>query len=311
MKKLIIIVLFLSGLSSLKAQQDILVSHYMFNHMLLNPAYAGSKDYMMATLLYRKQWAGFKGAPVTQVASLHGPLGLSNFGWGVQINHDKIGVTDRTEAFLNAAYHLPLNSKWKLSIGLRGGGSMYNYKNSDLIYWDVNDPAFSEDKVQEFQPNAGWGTMLYTDKIYFGLSMPNVVSYDPDDNLSVDLNDSGKTVPHQVRHYYASAGIAIELNSDVVLKPNMLARHTPNAPVEYDFNLNVLLGKVFWIGASYRTNDCWVALFEVQLTKQLHLGYSYDFTITDVKDYSSGSHEIMLGFDFGYDIMKVKTPRYF
>lgn len=311
MKKILIIIFFLSGISSLKAQQDILVSHYMFNQLLLNPAYAGSKEYMMATLLYRKQWVSFKGAPVTQVASLHAPLGLTNFGWGVQINHEKIGVTDRTDLYINAAYHLPLTSKLKLSLGLRGGGGYYSYKNSDLIYWDVNDPAFAGDKVSKFLPNIGSGAYLHTDKFYIGISTPTIISYDPEDNLSINLNDSGKTVFHQVRHYYATGGIALELNSDVVLKPSILVKHTPNAPVEVDYNLNVLLGKLFWIGGSYRTGDSFVALFEIQLGKQLHLGYSYDFTFTNVKNYSSGSHEIMLGYDFGYDIMKIKTPRYF
>lgn len=311
MKKIILILLFLSGITSLKAQQDILVSHYMFNQLLLNPAYAGSKEYMMATLLYRKQWVNFKGAPETQVASLHGPVGLSNFGWGLQINHDKIGVTDQTDVFINAAYHLPLTLKMKLSVGLRGGGGYYSYKNSDLIYWDANDPAFAGDKVSKFLPNIGWGAYLHTDKFYVGISTPNIISYNPGDGVSINLNDSGKTIPHLVRHYYATAGIALELNPDIVLKPSILVKHTPNAPIETDFNLNVLLGKLFWIGGSYRTGDSFVALFEIQLGKQLHLGYSYDFTFTDVKNYSAGSHEIMIGYDFGYDIMKVKTPRYF
>lgn len=311
MKKLIIVLFFVCGISSLKAQQDILVSHYMFNHLLINPAYAGSKEYMMATLLYRKQWTGWKGAPETQIASLHSPLGLTNFGWGLQINHDKIGVTDKTEAFLNASYHLKLNQKWKLGIGLRGGGSIYSYRNSDLIYWDENDPAFAKDKVSKFLPNVGWGAFLYTQKIYAGISTPTLISYDPEHNFSINLDESGKTIPHQVRHYYATAGIALELNPDVVLRPSILVKHTPNAPVEYDFNLNVLLGQLIWLGGSYRTGDSFVALFELQLSKQWRIGYSYDFTFTDVSDYSSGSHEIMLGYDFGYDIMKVKTPRYF
>ena len=84
-----------------------------------------------------------------------------------------------------------------------------------------------------------------------------------------------------------------------------------NAPVEADFNVNVLLAQVLWVGGSYRTGDSFVALIELQLTKKFRLGYSYDFTTTDVKNYSAGSHEIMIGYDFGYDIMKVKTPRYF
>ncbi len=290
-------------------QQDILVSQYMFNHLLLNPAYAGTKDYMMATLLYRKQWVDFKGAPTTQIATLHGPVGLTNFGWGASISHDKIGVTDRTDAYLNAAYHLPVGPKMKLSVGLRAGGGYYSYKNSDLIYWDANDPLFAGDKTSKFVPNIGAGAYLYTDKYYVGVSVPNVISYDTTKVLSLNMN--GNVVPNEVRHYYITAGIALEVNPDVVLKPSILVKYVQNAPVEADFNVNVLFAQIIWVGASYRTGDSFVALLELQLTKKFRLGYSYDFTTTDVKNYSAGSHEIMIGYDFGYDIMKVKTPRYF
>lgn len=290
-------------------QQDILVSQYMFNHLLLNPAYAGSKDYMMATLLYRKQWVDFKGAPTTQVASLHAPIGLTNFGWGALVSHDKIGVTDRTDVYANAAYHLPVGNKLKLSMGIRAGGGFYSYKNSDLIYWDANDPAFAGDRTSTFLPNIGAGIYLYGNKFYAGLSVPTIISYDPTKSLSI--NSNGTVVPRQVRHYFATTGVALELSPNVVFKPSVLVKYVQNAPVEADFNASVLLSQILWIGASYRTNDSFVALLEFQLTKQLRFGYSYDFTTTDVKNYSNGSHEIMLGYDFGYDIMKIKTPRYF
>jgi type IX secretion system PorP/SprF family membrane protein len=301
--------LVISGLSAY-GQQDILVSQYMFNHLLLNPAYAGSKEYMMATLLHRQQWMKFKGAPVTQVASIHGPLGLTNFGWGALISHDKIGVTDRTDVYLNAAYHLPVSKKMKLSVGLRAGGGYYSYKNSDLLYWDENDPAFAGDRVSKFLPNIGTGAMLYTDKFYLGLSVPTIISYDPTQSLSINTK-SGEVIPHQVRHYFASTGVALEVHPDVVIRPSVLVKYVQNAPVEMDFNLNFLLAKTVWVGGSYRTGDSFVALLELQLTKKLRLGYSYDFTFTDIKNYSQGSHEIMIGYDFGYDLMKVKTPRYF
>src|SRR5436190_13795180 len=100
MKKILAIILFISAFQQVNAQQDILVSQYMFNHLLLNPAYAGSKEYIQATLLYRKQWVNFKGAPETQVATAHGPWGLTSLGWGATISHDKAGVTDRTDAYL-------------------------------------------------------------------------------------------------------------------------------------------------------------------------------------------------------------------
>jgi type IX secretion system PorP/SprF family membrane protein len=310
MKKLLIIIVFLNCASSVNAQQDILVSQYMFNHLLLNPAYAGSKDYMMATLLYRKQWIDWKGAPETQVATIHGPLGLTNFGWGLMLSHDKISVTDRTDAYLNAAYHLTLSPNLKLSLGLRGGGGYYSIKNSDLIYWDAGDPTFAEDRVTKFLPNVGCGTYLYSDKFYAGVSVPTIISYDPSKGLSVDLS-SGEVVPRQVRHYFATTGYAIVFNPDFVLTPSVLAKFVHHTPLEIDYNLNMLIGQLIMLGGSYRTGDSFVALFELQLGRQWRLGYSYDFTFTDVKDYSSGSHEIMIGYDFGYDIMKIKTPRYF
>ena len=307
MKKILTIIFFLVIIQQVRAQQDVLISQYMFNQLLLNPAYAGSKDYMMATLLYRKQWVGFKGAPETQVATLHSPWGLTSLGWGVTISHDHIAVTDKTEGYLSLAYHLKVSEKFKLGMGIKGGGQFYSQKNSEIKFWDEGDPAFIEDK-SGFQPNVGAGVFLYSNMLYAGLSVPTIISYPPTETLTIS---NGDLVPHQVRHYYATAGVAIPINEDVLVKPSILVKYVKAAPVEADFNLNFLFANIIWIGGSLRTGDSFVAMVEVQLSKQWRLGYSYDFTTTDVKDYSSGSHEIMIGYDFGYDIMKMKTPRYF
>src|SRR5690349_4422636 len=106
MKKVLVLILFVAGLQQVNAQQEVLVSQYMFNPLLLNPAYAGSKEYMMATLLYRKQWVNFEGAPETEIATLHGPLGLKQLGWGVTLSNDHLGVENRTDGYLSLAYHL-------------------------------------------------------------------------------------------------------------------------------------------------------------------------------------------------------------
>ncbi|MFM2206303.1 MAG: hypothetical protein RL213_278 [Bacteroidota bacterium] len=308
--KLLTAALLLTGLRPVVAQQDILVSQYMFNHLLLNPAYAGSQDYMMSSLLYRNQWVNFDGAPVTQVGSIHGPLGLTNFGWGALISHDKIGVTGRTDVYANGAYHLPLNSEMKLSLGLRAGGGYYTCKNSDLNLWDSNDQVFAADKVSRFLPNVGAGAYLYTRKYYAGISAPTLISYDPEKALSVKLTGN-EFVPRQVQHFFLTAGTVFELNPDVVMKPSFLLKYVGNAPLEADINLNFLLANMLWVGASYRTGDALVGLLEFQVNRKLRIGYSYDFTFSDIKDYSAGSHEFMVGYDFGYDIMKMKTPRYF
>jgi type IX secretion system PorP/SprF family membrane protein len=309
MKKILSLILFISAFQQAFAQQDILVSQYMFNPLLLNPAYAGSKEYMQATLLYRKQWVNVKGAPETQVATIHGPWGLTSFGWGFTLSHDRIGVTDRTEASISAAYHLKLSEKMKLGVGIKGGGDFYSYDNEALKYWDHDDLLFAEDHTKGFEPNIGAGAYLYSEKFYFGLSVPTIINDNPPDSLALSAPD---LVEHHVRHYYATAGVVIPVSGEeVIAKPSILARYVPNAPTQFDFNLNFLFSKLLWVGGSYRTGDSFVAILELQLTNKLRLGYSYDVTTSKLKDYSAGSHEIMIGYDFGYDIDKIKTPRYF
>jgi type IX secretion system PorP/SprF family membrane protein len=310
MKKFFLMAILGAGSFVSRAQQDILLTQYMFNNLLVNPGYAGSKEYMMATLLYRNQWVGWDNAPTTQVASLHGPLGLTNLGWGGLISHDHEGVTDRTDVYANFAYHLTLNPNWKLGLGLRGGFGYVVHKLPE-VFWDVSDPIYSNDKVNNILPNLGAGAYLYNkEKYYVGVAAPEVLSYDPDRSLSFDID---KDIYKQVRHYFVSAGAAVKLREDgeLMMRPSILMKYTKNAPLEGDFNLMFILNQRVWIGGTYRTGDAIAGVLELQLTKQLRLGYSYDFTTTDIKDYSSGSHEIMLGYDFGYDIQKMKTPRYF
>jgi type IX secretion system PorP/SprF family membrane protein len=307
MKKLILLpivcLMWMAGYS----QQHPMLSQYMFNGLILNPAYAGSKDYISTGLLYRKQWVEFDGAPVTQTAFIHGPLKSRKVGIGFSLINDKIGVTNRTDAYGSYAYHLKVGERGKFSMGLQAGVSYYNARLSDLIYWDKNDPVFAEEVQTNLLPNAGVGVYYYERKFYAGLSVPHLLSYDPQKSLSFEV----EKVPHQVRHYFFSSGYVAEVNDDFKIKPSVLVKYVPDTPVEFDINCNVLLANTFWIGASYRTGDAIVGIIEYQITRKMRLGYSYDATISDIRNHSSGSHEIMLGYDFGYDIMKMKTPRYF
>ncbi len=306
MKTLRILALFLIISATAQAQQHPMVSQYMFNGLLLNPAYAGSKDYVSTAALYRKQWVDFKGSPETQTISIHGPLKNRRMGLGFSILNDHIGVTNRTDFMGSYAYHIP-TGRGKLALGLQAGATYFRAKLTDLIYWDQDDEVFAADIQSNLLPNAGAGIYYYSRNFYAGLSVPQLLDYDPGKSLSFDI----KQVPHQTRHYFLHTGYVIEASEDFKIKPSVLVKYVPNAPVEVDMNVNFLFNNIFWIGGSYRTNDAVVALVEYQLTRKLRLGYSYDFTLTELKNYSSGSHEIMLGYDFGYDIMKMKTPRYF
>ncbi len=288
-----------------EAQQDVLISQYMFNPLLINPAYAGSKDYIMATALYRKQWTGFEGAPETEVATIHGPLKNKNFGLGLTILHDQIAVTNRTDVFAEFAYHMDLNSKWRLGLGLQGGFSAYKFTTPSKV-WNTDDPLY-QTPPSSLNPNFGLGAFLRTSNFYVGLSAPSLLDYDSTKSLNISSTNTFQST----RHYFLTTGYAFDGNPDLVIKPSILAKYVPDAPVEFDFNVNVLFVQTFWLGASYRTNDAIVGIVEFQISKKLRIGYSYDFTTSDISKYSDGSHEVMIGYDFGYDIMKMKTPRYF
>jgi type IX secretion system PorP/SprF family membrane protein len=307
MKKIFLIAILATGALSTRAQQDILITQYMFNHLLVNPGYAGSKEYVNATLLYRNQWVGWDNAPTTQIATINGPLGVTNLGWGGLITHDHEGVLDRTNIYATFAYHIRVSDKLKLGMGLSGGAGIFVRKVPDKV-WDTADPAYISNE-NDVLPNMGAGLYLYGDRFYAGLSNPEVISYDPSRTLSID---PGKEAYKEQRHYFFASGVAFPLNGEnLMLRPSFLIKYARNAPVEGDLNLMLILNQKIWIGGSFRTGDAIAAIIEFQFTKQLRLGYSYDYTTTEIKNYSNGSHEIMLGYDFGVDFEKVKTPRYF
>ncbi|MDF2435787.1 MAG: hypothetical protein K0Q95_163 [Bacteroidota bacterium] len=308
MKKLLLIptTIFLFLQISSFAQQDIMISQYMFNGLLLNPAYSGTHKYFSSTLLHRNQWVGLEGAPKTSVFSVDGPIHNERMGVGLIISNDHIGVSDQTDIYGNYSYQLPLGDG-KLSFGIKAGVSKYTYQFDELVYWDNNDQVFLGNRSSSWLPKFGSGLYYYTNKWYAGLSVPTLIAYDPHNNFGTDVNNS----KFARRHYYAVSGYVFDLNPNFKLKPSILLKYVAAAPVEADLNMHILYREQLWLGVSYRTNDAISTMIEYQTNGRFRIGYAYDFTTSKIKQYSSGTHEIMIGYDFGKEIIKVKTPRYF
>lgn len=288
------------------AQQDALFSHYMFNGMYINPAYAGSKEFISSTLIARKQWAGFEGAPSTQIASIHAPLSNRKIGLGAVISNDKIGITNQTEFYGSYAYHIELDNS-KLSLGLNAGFTYFKSKFSELTVWDTDDPVYETNSLSNILPNFGAGIYYYSRSFYAGLSAPQLISYDPEQPLSIEVEKVHKLS----RHYYLNSGMIIATAGELKFRPSFMVKYAANSPIQYDINLNMLISDIIWIGGSYRSGDAVVALLEYQVNKKLRIGYSYDMTLSDIRSHTSGSHEIIIGYDFGINVLKMKTPRYF
>lgn len=304
------IILLIGALSctSLSAQQDPMVSQYPFSGHFVNPAYAGSHPYANLTLIARKQWVGFEGAPFTSYLSFDTPVEKYNIGWGALLSHDIIGVTQRTEVAGTFAYHLKFGEKATLAAGLRGGLTYYQARLTDLIYWDQNDVVFANDIDGKVLPNVGLGVYYYMERFYAGISIPGVLSYERGSFLNISTADA----PFLERHYYFISGVVIPAGQNLDIKPAVMLRYTENAPLEADFNLSFFFFRTLWVGGSYRTGDGILGMVEYQATKNLRVGYAYDLALTNMRKYNDGSHEIMLAWDFiKDDELRYKSPRFF
>jgi type IX secretion system PorP/SprF family membrane protein len=307
MKKLIICFAAIAFISpEVNAQQDPMLTQYMFNGLYLNPAYAGSHKYWSSTLTYRNQWVGIEGAPETAVAAVDGPLPNKNMGLGLVIMHDRIGVTRQNTAIANYSYHLKVGNEAKLALGVNAGISQFSAKLTDLTVWD-QDQVFQNDVTSKILPRFGIGAYFYAKKYYVGFSIPTLFAYQRGTDFNFDLTKSS----FLRRHYLLTGGYVFNLSRDFKLKPSILLKYVQNTPLEADLNMSVVYKDMFWLGASFRTGDAISFIIEYQTNSYFRVGYAYDLTFSKLRSYSSGSHEIMIGIDFGKDLVKVKTPRYF
>lgn len=308
MKKSLIIILTSLIWSGVYSQQDPMVTQYMFNGLYLNPAYTGSHDYWTSTISYRSQWVGaqFDGAPQTAIAAVDGPIHGKNMGLGFIFSHDRIGVT-RTNSFMaQYAYQIKLKKTSKLALGINGGVSQFNANLTDVLIWDEQDEVYSN-RLSKIVPRFGAGIYYYSDKHYIGISVPTLFAYEDGNEFSFDLSKAS----FLRRHYLLTGGLVLRVSDNVKLKPSTLLKYIPNAPFEADINFSAIFKDQFWIGASYRTGDAVAVLLEYQSNSYFRIGYSYDITFSGLRNYQNGSHEIMIGVDFGKNLTKVKTPRYF
>lgn len=289
------------------AQQEVMVSQYMFNQLFLNPAYAGSHPYMSSSLLHRAQWLRIEGAPQTSMMAIDAPLMKGKMGAGLSIVHDQIGVSRDLDIAGHYAYHIRVNGTSKLAFGLRAGISLYSARLSDLTYWDANDQVFQANISNKPVGKFGFGMYWYDERSYIGLSIPTIYAADG----QITMN-AGSALDHYfTQHYYLHAGKVFPINESIDLKPSTMLKFTPNAPAEADVNLNLLYRERIWVGVGYRTGDAVVGMLEYQVTPQLRVGYAYDMTTSRLNNYTNGSHEVMLGMDFGKEPIRIKTPRYF
>ncbi len=284
------------------SQQDPQYTQYMYNTMSINPGYAGQRDGLSITGLYRTQWVGIDGAPETQTLGVHTPLRNEKIGLGLAIVNDKLGPANETYFDTNFSYTIPVgNNDQELSFGLKAGFHIIDTDWSRGIFQNP-DAAFT-DNVSLFSPIIGAGLYLHSEKWYIGLSIPNFIT-------TKHYDDFQESVAAERLHYYLIAGVVFYLSESVKLKPAFLVKAVTGAPIIADLSANALINNKLTLGLGYRWDDSLSGIVGFQISDSIFIGYAYDYTTTNLNNYNSGTHEIMLRFEL-QQLGKILSPRFF
>lgn len=289
------------------AQQDVQFTQYMFNTNAVNPAYTGSRGAISSVALFRTQWVGFKGAPVTQSVNVNSPFLNDRLGIGFTVLNEKIGPLKQTGIFTDFAYRIKFE-KSTLAMGLKAGADIFQAGFSNLNTINAGDNQFQTNVSSKFLPNLGFGVYYHAERYYLGLSTPKLVQNKIDvQSGSSELSQIGV---HRL-HYYFIGGYVQDINPFIKLRPTVQIKLTGGAPVSVDANASFLFYDKLWLGAMVRMGDAIGMLVQFQFNSQMRAGYSYDYTTSKLNSYNSGTHEIMLGYDLSFSKEKIRSPRFF
>lgn len=311
MKKLIVSYILLLTSCFCKAQQDPQYSQYMFNQLVINPAYAGSKEALSAVMDLRKQWVAMPGAPQTGTMSMHGPLLFNSLGLGGHLISESIGPTTWTAAYADVAYRFKLK-RGKLSFGLSGGLVNYNINVSMLDYKDGGEPMLNYTGARNaFDVNAGF--YYYSQSFYMGgsithLNSPNL--YSGNIPATSTLAKNATLFFSLQQHYFLYAGKGFQLNDNLLFNPSIMIKGIQGGTPSVDLNLNFLLMNRVWLGLSARSGYGFVGLIQVYVTDKFKVGYAYDQGVNKIGIAGQSSHEVMLSYDFNVFKTKTLSPRY-
>lgn len=289
------------------AQQDAQYTQYMYNTIVVNPAYAGSRHAMSVFAMHRTQWVGLDGAPVTNSLSINTPFNESKVGLGLSFVNDKIGPSVENNIAVDFSYTIPVNYDYKLSFGLKASANLLDVDFTKLDYYPGSNPIFENNIDNKFSPNIGVGFYLHSDNSYIGISAPNLLETKHFDESAT----SGNHIATEKINYYLIAGYVFDLNPNLKLKPSMQIKGVQGAPLQVDVSANFMINEKFVAGLAYRWSAAMSAMVGFQASPSWFIGYGYDFETTELANYNSGSHEIFLRFELFNKYDKIISPRFF
>lgn len=317
MKKILLPLLLVFTFSNaLKAQITEQYTLWNQNHYLVNPAAAGNQNYTDVNLGFRRQWAGVSSAPKTFYTTAHTVLNKAEntrrsairTGKTPQVNSvprvkHAMGFTAKSldaaafrvnEGLVTYALHLPINKKVSLSFGLSGGVKNLGFNESKAAVLVDGDEVYEDYATSQNQlmGNINAGTYLYSDRFFIGYSASDLLQNDL--NLtSVDVVEQDRSKLN-IRHQLMG-GYHFDVSNDVRLSPAVLIKKVGDNPMSTEVNTTLTYKQAISAGLSYRSEDAVSAILGLQINHFLKAGYSFDFTLSEIREQAAGSHEIFIG----------------
>lgn len=317
MRRFIFLLLVLSGLSfNLNAQQREQYSNYVMNNFIINPGVAGSYSFWNGKAGYRTQWVTMESQPRTFFASIHGPLNYpdkkrqrhkskGHHGLGGYVFNDVTGPLRYTGFFAGYAYHLPVTRKHYLSFGAFAG--MKNLEIDHNEFHFVHTPQDNFIKTSKYRvtlPDANVGLWYYSDDFFMGLSVNQILL----SGYNLSFSDQVDSESRLAMHYFYTAGYRFNLGSEWAFFPSVLIKALHPAPLGVDLNARFFYLNKLWTGLSYRHRDAVSVNVEYLFNDWLEIGYAFDWTLSDLRKYSSNTHEIIIGARFGDPKNRIVCP---
>ena len=295
------------------AQQEQQYSQYMVNQFVLNPAIAGTEDFIDINLGYRKQWTGLEGSPLTYYVSAHGTLGKKPHqfhhrgehgtwhGVGFQLYNDITGPLKRTSFLGSYAFNMPLSKKTRLSVGTFVG---FKQLSTNRSYWknidDASDGLFATDLNTGLKPDVHFGGVIYNPNYFINVSMFQLLG------LKLNLNQ-GQEIPTSNqgslnRHLFVSGGVKLYFSQDLVLTPSIMLKYVATTPLSVDLNLKATYKNKYWAGVSHRFLEAVNAFVGMEVHQQIDVSYAFEWSLTKLRQHNYGTHEIIVG-------LRLKHPK--
>ncbi|MFB0924731.1 MAG: type IX secretion system membrane protein PorP/SprF [Vicingaceae bacterium] len=275
------------------AQNELHYGMYMMHQPLFNPAAASSYTSLTAAALYKNQWVGYDGAPTIGAFNILKPLKNSTIG--LTVTDDQIGINNNTGISGSYAYKIQLRGYSRLAFGVSATVNLLQSDMTGVSISDINDPTYSGESTGMIaQPNFKFGTYYFNNKFYAGIAIPNIL------NNKITEEGAGGITEFDANsvHYFLHLGYRFELNPKSDFNVSTFIKQVSGTSLQYDINVQYEYMKKVGIGVSYRSSNEVLGIISYQLIPELKLAYAYEYGLGEIGDYSSGSHEVMLIYQF-------------